>query len=202
MIGGAVFARLYDAVMIGADRIGLARRRESLAAHASGCVLEIGAGTGLEFPHYAPAVSVVAIEPDLTMIERARTRAAVSTARVALVAASEMRRVLRPSGVAHLLEHVRASHRPLAFIQEALTPLWRRLAGGCHLDRRTAEVLRRSGFDVTVKHPSFDGAVVELIARPSNTRRRDAAFVTASAHPQPVFSNAAHHTRRRRTNRR
>ena len=233
MIRGAPFARFYDAVMSSADRVGFARRRRVLAAHARGRVLEIGAGTGLEFQHYASATSLVAIEPDMAMIERAKARAAVSSARIALVAADaralpfrdgtfdtaisalafctipeperaalEMRRVLRASGVAYLLEHVRAVHRPLAFIQSMLTPLWRRIASGCHLDRRTADLLRCSSFDVVVEHPALDGTLVELIAHPSNARGRQPTHVGGSARPQPAFSNAAQASRRRRSSRR
>ena len=200
MTTGSAFARFYDAVMTGADLVGLARRRRSLARGARGRVLEIGAGTGLEFPYYPATAWVAAIEPDSAMIDRARARVAEASAFIALVvadaralpfrdgvfdtaisalafctipephhAAAEMRRVLRPSGTARLLEHVQAVHRPLALLQTALTPVWRRVAGGCHLDRRTADVIRRSGFNVVMERAACDGAVVELLARPSNT---------------------------------
>lgn len=79
-------------------------------------------------------------------------------------AAAEVRRVLTDKGTARLFEHVRAKHRPLAWLQIALTPMWRRLAGGCHLDRRTADVLRDVGFDVTIERETLDGAIVEIIA--------------------------------------
>src|SRR5512143_2049452 len=175
------FAVMYDVVMTAADRLGLANRRRSLAREARGRVIEIGAGTGLQFAYYPLGVEVYAVEPDLAMIERAKLRRRQTRASIALVvadaralpfrdgafdtaiaalafctipeperAAKEMRRVLRASGSARLLEHVRATHRILAWPQVALTPLWRRLAGGCHLARRTEDVMRRAGFDVTV----------------------------------------------------
>jgi SAM-dependent methyltransferase len=51
----------------------MADRRRELLAEATGRVIEIGAGTGLNFGHYPPAVSeVVAIEPDPHMLRRAR----------------------------------------------------------------------------------------------------------------------------------
>ena len=194
-----VFARLYDVVMYVADRLGVARRRKALVQRARGLIVEIGAGTGLEFPHYAAGSSVIAVEPDAEMIERARARCADSPAAISLViadaralpfrdgvfdaavsvlafctipqpekAAAEMRRVLNSAGVAHLLEHVRAIHRPLAWAQVLLTPIWSRVAGGCHLDRRTAESMRDAGFDVTVQHTALDGTIVELTARPTH----------------------------------
>ena len=193
------FASLYDVVMTAADRLGLANRRRSLAREARGRVIEIGAGTGLQFEHYPPDAEVYATEPDLAMIERARLRRRNTRASIALVAADardlpfrdgafdtavvalafctipeperaarEMRRVLRASGSARLLEHVRATHRVLAWPQVALTPLWRRVTGGCHLARRTEDVIRGAGFDVSVDQSALDGAVVELVAHPRN----------------------------------
>jgi SAM-dependent methyltransferase len=52
-------------------------------------VLEIGAGTGLSFPHYPAAVEeVVALEPDEGMATRAARRAGESERRITLVAGS------------------------------------------------------------------------------------------------------------------
>ncbi len=50
---------------------GTRERRISLLSHASGRVLEVGAGTGLNIPHYPPAVTeVLATEPDPHMFRR------------------------------------------------------------------------------------------------------------------------------------
>ena len=196
------FAWLYDAVMGGADRVGLWRRRRVLACGARGRVLEVGAGTGLEFRHYPPAARVVAIEPDVAMVRRAVQRQRRAAASISLVvadaralpfrdgtfevvvsalafctipeperAAAEMHRVLEQSGTARLLEHVRATHGAVARVQEWLTPSWRRLAGGCHLARRTTELIREAGFTVEVRRAAFDGILVELVARPLASRQ-------------------------------
>lgn len=58
----------------------------------------------------------------------------------------EMRRVLRPDGRLLYVEHGRAATRFCAGAQDALTPLWRRVAGGCHLNRSIAEHITEAGF--------------------------------------------------------
>ncbi len=63
-------------------------------------------------------------------------------------AAAELRRVLRPGGTLHVLEHVHASPGSrLRLWQDRLDPLWSRLAAGCHLTRDTRHVLVDGGFD-------------------------------------------------------
>lgn len=70
-----VFARFYDRMIGGPERAGLAEMRRSLLARASGRTLEIGAGTGLNLPHYGEAVSeLVLAEPDPHMATRLRER--------------------------------------------------------------------------------------------------------------------------------
>ncbi|MFJ5816844.1 class I SAM-dependent methyltransferase [Streptomyces sp. NPDC093108] len=73
-----VFARLYARMSVAAEtRAGLAAVRSELLADLSGRVIEIGAGNGLNFAHYPPAVSeVVAIEPERSLRQLA-VRAAV-----------------------------------------------------------------------------------------------------------------------------
>ncbi len=64
---------------------------------------------------------------------------------------AEIRRVLRPGGVFLFLEHGRAPEAAVARWQQRLTPCWRRLAGGCHLDREIPAALRRAGFRVELR---------------------------------------------------
>ncbi len=60
-------------------------------------------------------------------------------------ALAEIARVLRPGGRFLFLEHGLSADPGVARWQRLLTPLWRPLAGGCHLDRPIAELLQRAG---------------------------------------------------------
>ena len=60
----------------------------------------------------------------------------------------EMRRVLRPGGRLLFGEHGRAPDAAVARWQDWLTPLWRPLAGGCHLNRDIPALIRAGGFRI------------------------------------------------------
>lgn len=64
-----VFARFYAKISVAAEtKAGIAAYRKELLSGLSGRVIEIGAGNGLNFAHYPPAVSeVVALEPERSL---------------------------------------------------------------------------------------------------------------------------------------
>lgn len=64
-------------------------------------------------------------------------------------ALAEIFRVLRPGGTLAYYEHVRSDRRLLAAAEDVLTPVWQRMAGGCHPNRDTLEAVRAAGFQVT-----------------------------------------------------
>ncbi|HEX9087000.1 MAG TPA: methyltransferase domain-containing protein [Arthrobacter sp.] len=64
------------------------------------------------------------------------------------VALAEVVRVLRPGGQLLFYEHVRSAHRVLAAAEDLLTPLWSRVAGGCHPNRDTAATIAGAGLTV------------------------------------------------------
>ncbi|HEX6248978.1 MAG TPA: class I SAM-dependent methyltransferase [Nocardioidaceae bacterium] len=60
----------------------------------------------------------------------------------------EVRRVLRPGGRLHFLEHGLAPDPDVARWQRRLTPLQRRVGAGCHLDRPIADAVAGAGLAV------------------------------------------------------
>ena len=153
--------------------------RELIVPEATGSVLEIGVGTGLNFELYRGIDELVGIEPDPHMLARARVRAATLPFPVELhqagaeampfpdarfdtavvtftlctipdpaAALVELRRVLRPGGRLLFVEHTRSSQPVLAGVQDLLTPLWKRIGGGCHLNRPSLDLVREQGFSV------------------------------------------------------
>ncbi|MDX9800459.1 MAG: class I SAM-dependent methyltransferase [Spirochaetia bacterium] len=61
---------------------------------------------------------------------------------------SELRRVLKPGGKYIFLEHVKPSKSAAANFTVLVTPYWKKIAGGCHLDRDTGSSITRAGFKV------------------------------------------------------
>jgi ubiquinone/menaquinone biosynthesis C-methylase UbiE len=61
-------------------------------------------------------------------------------------ALGEVRRVLTPDGRFLFVEHGRSPETAVAAWQDRLTPIWKRIAGGCHLNRPVKELVERAGF--------------------------------------------------------
>lgn len=74
--GSRLSALIYDPVLWWAERSGMAERRKLLLSGARGSVLELGAGTGLNLPHYPVGLErLVLAEPEPNMAETLRRRA-------------------------------------------------------------------------------------------------------------------------------
>jgi SAM-dependent methyltransferase len=66
------------------------------------------------------------------------------------LALADMRQVLKPSGKLLLVEHGRAPEPGVARWQDRLDPLWSRIAGGCHLNRKIDDLIVGNGFRMEV----------------------------------------------------
>jgi ubiquinone/menaquinone biosynthesis C-methylase UbiE len=147
---------------------------------AEGRVLEIGVGSGLNFPLYGASVrELLALEPAPQLIAMARQLADSSAVPVTFIEASaetipiddqsvdtvvmtwtlcsipqaidavaEMRRVLRPRGRLVFVEHGLAPDKGVRWWQDRLTPAWRCVSGGCHLNRPIKNMIEAGGFSV------------------------------------------------------
>jgi len=72
-----------------------------------------------------------------------------------LAALREMRRVLKPDGNLFFVEHGLSPEPSVERWQHRITPAWRRMAGGCHLDRKMDDLIRQAGFDLTNLHEEY-----------------------------------------------
>lgn len=61
-------------------------------------------------------------------------------------ALAEAYRVLRPGGRLLYAEHTRAKGQAAAGLQDRMTPFWKRLGGGCHLNRDSIAMIDAAGF--------------------------------------------------------
>jgi len=64
----------------------------------------------------------------------------------AALAVHEMRRVLRPTGRLLFIEHGRADEPRVRWWQDCLTPAWKRIGGGCHINRPVQRLIEDGGF--------------------------------------------------------
>jgi ubiquinone/menaquinone biosynthesis C-methylase UbiE len=67
-----------------------------------------------------------------------------------VAALTEMRRVLKSGGRLLFVEHGLSHESRIARWQHRLTPYWKRIGGGCHLDRKMDDLIRAAGFDIRV----------------------------------------------------
>jgi len=72
-----------------------------------------------------------------------------------LAALREMRTVLKPDRNLCFVEHGLSPEPGVERWQHRLTPAWRRMAGGCHLDRKMDDLIRLAGFNLTDLHVEY-----------------------------------------------
>lgn len=91
-LGGWLFATVYDRLTAGTETAGLGALRQRLLINARGDLLEIGAGTGANLPHYPSSVaSLTFLEPEAPMARRLSRRVSAQSRAVDIVNASAER---------------------------------------------------------------------------------------------------------------
>jgi ubiquinone/menaquinone biosynthesis C-methylase UbiE len=79
-------------------------------------------------------------------------------------ALQEVRRVLKPGGELHFVEHGLAPDEKVRRTQHRFEPIQKRLFGGCHLTRPIADLLRDAGFAITELDEFYEKGAPRFLA--------------------------------------
>ena len=175
-----VFAWFYDRAVQTAEQKVLAERRRALISGLKGSILEVGAGTGANFPFYDMEANVLAIEPSPYMLRQAKEKkedkknirllqasvkacyedkliqknsldAVVCT--LVLCTIPDPKKALRffyqwlkPDGKLIILEHIKSQDPWKGKVQDFINPAWKVIGEGCHLNRKTDQIVREERF--------------------------------------------------------
>ena len=167
------------------------KQRQKIVPQATGRVLEVGMGPGLNLPFYnSDEVEFVwGLEPNDGM--RRRAEAAIEASEIEVewlglpgeqipldddsadsivltytlcsiadwrAALRQMKRVLKPDGKVYFCEHGEAPDEAVRKWQRRLNPVWKAVAGGCHLDRPIVGCLEESGFAIDTVDTQYRGS--------------------------------------------
>jgi ubiquinone/menaquinone biosynthesis C-methylase UbiE len=173
-----VLPRLTDAVMNRREFTAI-RARVSTALHGEVLEIGFGSGLNVPYYPAAVArvravdpatlgrrlaakrvaaspvpVEYVGLDGQVLPVEAASVDQVLSTWTLCTIpdvgrALSEVCRVLRPGGAVHFVEHGRSPDARVAAWQDRLTPVQRRVGGGCHLNRPIDRLVAGSGLELT-----------------------------------------------------
>lgn len=184
LYGSVILPRLIDLAMRTAA---IGRERARWIPRATGRVLEVGFGSGLNLPHYGRGVDHIdAVDPSGALWQLGSRRRAQAPVPVDFTPGSaealpfddgafdtavmtwtlcsipdpvramrEIRRVLRPHGRLVFVEHGRAPEPSVQRWQARITPLWKRIAGGCELGRDIPSLVTAGGFELAELETSY-----------------------------------------------
>lgn len=153
--------------------------RSEIVPRASGKVLELGCGGGINLQFYdrSKVESLTGLDPSAELLDYTRSEAkdrgfdmdildgigeampfedaSFDTVLTTFTLCSvqdgkqvlkEMRRVLKPGGKLVFLEHGRAPDKGPEKWQQRIEPVWKHIAGGCHLHRPVSKLIEANGF--------------------------------------------------------
>jgi len=177
--------------------------RRRVIGGATGRVLEVGVGSGINLPLYGADTHLIGLDPSAKLLSMARAVTANLPRSIAFIegtaeaiplpdrsvdsvvttwtlcsipdlthALAEIRRVLTPEGRLLFAEHGRSLEPHVVRWQNRLTPFWKRISGGCHLNRPIDQLIRGAGFRVEKLETGYmDGPkpmtfMYEGVARP------------------------------------
>ncbi len=106
------------------------------------------ASRGASIPISFLEASAEAIPLDAHSVDTVVTTWTLCSIPHAAMALSEIRRVLRPGGRLLFVEHGLAPDDGVRRWQDRLTPVWRCIAGGCHLNRPIRSMIEGAGFRI------------------------------------------------------
>jgi ubiquinone/menaquinone biosynthesis C-methylase UbiE len=166
----------YDFIMRPIEKRALHDLRKEFVSKAMGKVLEIGAGTGVNLNYYQNVDLILTDFKMSPLLEDKVKRSpiacqllesdvmdlpfqsntfdtlvstlvfcSVEDARKGLL---ELKRVLKDDGRLIFIEHVLPKEEPTRTLFNVLTPLWRKMASNCHLNRDYLDTLTKCGFQV------------------------------------------------------
>ena len=177
--------KIYDFLLSPLEYLFLTKHRKDLFKEVKGRTLEIGFGTGVNFKFFDISIDYTGIDPDLNMSEIAKEKAksnyrlmeanaedlpfeneSFDTVITTLVLCSvenpqksleEIFRVLRPGGHFLLIEHIRHQNFYLSNLQDFLNPTWKKIAGGCNLNRDQDFLISKFNFNIVNENLFLNG---------------------------------------------
>jgi len=139
-IGGGLNLAFYDPARVdsvfGVDPSAELRQRAEAAPRPEGLKVEVREGTAEALPFGDASFDCVVCTFTLCSVQSPAA------------ALAEARRVMKPGGAFLFCEHGLAPEKKVADWQRTIEPVWKRIAGGCHLTRPVGEAIAASGFKV------------------------------------------------------
>ena len=154
--GGGINQQFYDSAHVtsyaGMDPSAKGRDYARAAAQNAGRAADIRSGVGEAIPYGDASFDCVVCTFTLCSVDDPGQ------------VLRELRRVLKPGGRLLYAEHGRAPDAGVAKWQDRIEPMWKRIAGGCHLTRPISSAIATGGFEVAAlgaryapKTPRFAG---------------------------------------------